>query len=116
MAMSVSVEFGFAAAHALPYSEGPCRRLHGHNYRLVVTVEGMPKGDGMVRDFDEIKRTVWESVLSRIDHTLLNDLLENPTAENLAIWLWRELGEVVPRLAELKIWETPEYCVTYRLP
>ena len=114
MEMSISVEFMFAAAHSLPLYDGPCKRLHGHNYRIAVAVAGAPGRDGMIRDFDELKRVVWEKVLAKLDHTNLNDTIPNPTAENLAVWLWERLAPLVPRLQEIRIWEMPEYCVTYR--
>ena len=68
----------------------------------------------MIRDFDEVKKTVWDKVLTKVDHYYLNDIVENPTAENIVVWMWAELEPLVPGLAELKLWETPEYCVTYR--
>ena len=44
----------------------------------------------------------------------LNDIVENPTAENIVVWMWERLEPLVPGLEELMLWETPEYCVTYR--
>lgn len=115
MEMQLSVDFHFSAAHALPFYDGPCKRLHGHNYVLRVTLAGRPQPkDGMIRDFDEVKRTVWDKVLVKVDHYNLNDILENPTAENLVVWMWEHLEPLIPGLAMLQIWETPEYCVTYR--
>jgi 6-pyruvoyltetrahydropterin/6-carboxytetrahydropterin synthase len=115
MEMLLSVDFHFSAAHALPHYDGPCKRLHGHNYVLRVTLAGRPQPkDGMIRDFDEVKRTVWDQVLTTLDHYHLNDIIENPTAENVVVWIWERLRPIVPGLKELKLWETPEYCVTYR--
>ncbi|GMU58486.1 MAG: 6-carboxy-5,6,7,8-tetrahydropterin synthase [Myxococcaceae bacterium] len=115
MEMSLSVDFHFSAAHALPFYDGPCKRLHGHNYVLRVTLTGRPQPkDGMIRDFDEVKKTVWDKVLVKLDHYHLNEIIENPTAENLVVWMWERLAPLVPGLQELKLWETPEYCVTYR--
>ena len=115
MEMLLSVDFHFCSAHQLPFYDGPCKRLHGHNYQLRVTLAGKPSPkDGMVRDFDEVKRTVWESCLVECDHHNLNDLMENPTAEHMVVWMWERLAPVVPGLKELQLWETPEYCVTYR--
>ena len=117
MEMSLSVDFRICASHALPHSNGPCRRLHGHNYRIQVTVAGLPDPkDGMIRDFDEVKRTTWDQVLCKLDHAHLNELVENPTAENLVLWIWERLAPILPGLRELKMWETDEYCVTYRAP
>jgi 6-pyruvoyltetrahydropterin/6-carboxytetrahydropterin synthase len=53
-------------------------------------------------------------VLTTLDHYHLNDIIENPTAENVVVWIWERLRPIVPGLKELKLWETPEYCVTYR--
>lgn len=115
MEMLLSVDFNFSSAHRLPYYDGPCNRLHGHNYKLRVTLAGKPSPkDGMIRDFDEVKRRVWESVLVKCDHVNLNDFMDNPTAENLVVWMWERLQPQVEGLKELKLWETPEYCVTYR--
>lgn len=115
MKMLLSVDFHFSAAHQLPYYDGPCKRLHGHNYVLRLTLAGKPQPkDGMIRDFDEVKKTVWEQVLVKLDHYYLNDIVENPTAENLVVWMWERLEPIVPGLEELQLWETPEYCVTYR--
>lgn len=115
MQMLLSVDFHFSSAHQLPYYDGPCKRMHGHNYILRVTFGGTPNPrDGMIRDFDEVKRTVWERCLTQCDHHNLNDLMDNPTAENMVVWMWERLAPVVEGLTELKLWETPEYCITYR--
>lgn len=113
MTLTLSVDFHFSAAHQLPYYDGPCKRMHGHNYRLQVSLTGAvgPK-DGMIRDFEEVKRRVWEAALAQCDHHCLNDLLDNPTAENLAAWFWARLAPAVEGLQQLKLWENPDYCVT----
>ena len=115
MPMELSVDFNFSAAHLLPFYNGPCSRLHGHNYRLRVALEGVPNPrDGMIRDFEEIRSKVWELVLVQCDHHNLNDLMENPTAENMVAWMWQRLKPQLEGLKELRLWETPKYCVTYR--
>jgi 6-pyruvoyltetrahydropterin/6-carboxytetrahydropterin synthase len=115
MEMLLSIDFRFSSAHALPFYDGPCKRLHGHNYILQVTLAGRPSPkDGMIRDFDEIQRKVWEIALVSCDHHNLNDIMENPTAENMVVWFWDKISPHVEGLKELKLWETPEYCVTYR--
>lgn len=115
MEMTLSVDFDFAAAHALPFYDGPCKRLHGHNYKLRVHFTGLPNPrDGMIRDFDDVKKKVWELVLVQCDHHNLNDLMENPTAENMLVWMWERLTPHVDGLTQLQLWETPEYCATYR--
>lgn len=70
-------EFSFEAAHALDGYDGPCRAVHGHSYRLFVTVKGspVPNSDnpkcGMVLDFGLLKRIVNEEIVSRFDHALV---------------------------------------------
>jgi len=115
--MRLDVEFYFAAAHRLPRYEGPCFRMHGHNYKFFVALEGEvdPK-TGMVADFGEVKRLVQEHVLSRVDHRTLNDVLDNPTAENIARWIWEVLEPRLSGLVEVRLHEIPDCCVTYRGP
>jgi 6-pyruvoyltetrahydropterin/6-carboxytetrahydropterin synthase len=115
--MRLDVEFQFAAAHRLPRYEGPCFRLHGHNYRFFVGLEGdVDPKSGMIADFGEVKRVVQELVLARVDHRNLNDALENPTAENIARWIWEALEGSLPGLCEVRLYEIPDSCVTYRGP
>ncbi len=113
--MRLEADFHFAAAHRLPFYDGPCFRMHGHNYRLVVAVEGTPDPkSGMILDFVELERIVQQAVLSKCDHQTLNDLLENPTAELISRWIWKALAPELPGLAEIRLWETPQYAVAYR--
>lgn len=113
--MRLEVEFQFAAAHRLPRYDGPCFRMHGHNYRMVVAVEGeVDPASGMVADFGAVKRVVQEHVLAQFDHRTLNDLLENPTAENIARWAFEALSPALPGLAEVRLYEIPDSCVVYR--
>jgi len=113
--MRLDVEFSFAAAHRLPRYEGPCFRLHGHNYRFFVAMEGeVDSKSGMIVDFGAAKEVVQENVLSRVDHRNLNDILENPTAENIARWIWEVLEPRLPGLCEVRLYEIPDSCVTYR--
>ncbi|MCL2011710.1 MAG: 6-carboxytetrahydropterin synthase QueD [Cystobacterineae bacterium] len=115
MEMEISVELHFSSAHHLPLHEGACRRLHGHNYRLRVTLGGMPEGgSGMLMDFETLKKKVWDTCLVEVDHRNLNDIFENPTAENMLLWLWKRLEPEFKNLKELVLWETPEYLVTLR--
>lgn len=115
--MRLDVEFYFAAAHRLPRYDGPCFRMHGHNYKFFVGLEGeVDPRTGMIADFGEVKRIVQEQVLARVDHRTLNDVLENPTAENIARWVWEVLEPHVAGLAEVRLYEIPDSCVTYRGP
>jgi 6-pyruvoyltetrahydropterin/6-carboxytetrahydropterin synthase len=82
----VTKEFSFEMAHALEGHDGACRQIHGHSYRLWVTVKGAPRYDdspkrGMVVDFGELKRIVNEQIVSRYDHALV----VRRTADNEAV-------------------------------
>ena len=110
----VARAFDFQAAHHLPRHPGKCRNLHGHSYRLVVRCAGdVDPKSGMVLDFADVKAVVEERILSVVDHTLLNDLMENPTAENVAAWIWDELELHLP-LDEIRLYETPYCYVVHR--
>jgi 6-pyruvoyltetrahydropterin/6-carboxytetrahydropterin synthase len=115
--MRLDVEFRFAAAHRLPRYDGPCSRVHGHNYRFLVGVEGeVNPATGMIADFGDVKAAVQAQVLARVDHRDLNEFLENPTAENIARFIWEALEEKLPGLCEVRLYEIPDSCVTYRGP
>ena len=109
--MLVTKEFVFDAAHNLVNYHGTCERLHGHTWRLQVTVRAPVGEDGLAFDFVELKKRVNEKIISRLDHVYLNDILPQSSAENLAIWIWQELKELP--LYEIKVWETPTSLVTY---
>ncbi|MDR2180630.1 MAG: 6-carboxytetrahydropterin synthase QueD [Synergistaceae bacterium] len=116
--MLLHKEFTFDAAHNLVHYHGKCEALHGHTYRLGVTLEGTPDEEGMVLDFCELSRIVQERVLSRLDHSYINDVVEQPTAENIAGWIWDQIQEEVLRpncrLFQVEIWETPTNCAILR--
>jgi 6-pyruvoyltetrahydropterin/6-carboxytetrahydropterin synthase len=113
--MRVKVTFDFEAAHRLPNHPGKCKELHGHSYRLVVAVERTLAPDtGMAIDFADLKRVVRQQVVDRLDHTFVNDLIDNPTAEIMAVWIWDALRGPLPGLAEVELWETRSCAVVYR--
>ena len=114
---TLEVEFHFAAAHHLPRYDGPCLRNHGHNYKMLVALEGdVDPRSGMVADFGRVKELVQEHVLSRADHRDLNEILENPTAENIARWAFESLAPHLSGLMEVRLFEIPGCCVVYRGP
>ncbi|MEA3514244.1 MAG: 6-carboxytetrahydropterin synthase QueD [Nanoarchaeota archaeon] len=110
--MKISKEFVFDAAHKLLWHKGNCQNLHGHTYKLVVTVEGQLNENGIVMDFGDLKKIVANEVISKLDHKYLNDIFENPTAENIVIWIWNQLKQEL-NLCEIKLWETPTSYVVY---
>lgn len=113
--MLITKEFTFSAAHKLPKYNGNCKNLHGHTYKLQVTLEGTPDSEsGMIIDFHDLSSTVKEKVMKQLDHSYLNDTIENPTAENIVIYIWKILKPEFNNLHELKLWETETSFVTYR--
>jgi len=110
--------FRFEAAHVLPHHPGKCARLHGHSYRVEVAVAGALQAagpaTGMVVDFDALAAVVRPHVVERLDHTSLNDLMPNPTAEEIALWIWNELFARVEGLDEIVVWETASACAVVR--
>jgi 6-pyruvoyltetrahydropterin/6-carboxytetrahydropterin synthase len=113
--MRVRRRFRFEAAHRLPEHPGKCRELHGHSYELVIDIErAIDERSGMVIDFSELKRIVRETVVDRLDHRCLNDVIANPTAELTAAWIWSTLQERLPGLVEIELHETRDCSVVYR--
>jgi 6-pyruvoyltetrahydropterin/6-carboxytetrahydropterin synthase len=107
--------FDFEAAHRLPHHPGKCKDLHGHSYRLVVSVERpVDPTSGMAIDFSDLKRVVRGEVVDRLDHKHVNELIENPTAEALALWIWQRLESALPGLLEVELHETRRCSVVYR--
>jgi 6-pyruvoyltetrahydropterin/6-carboxytetrahydropterin synthase len=101
---------GFEAAHHLPKVPAghKCARLHGHSFKIDLTVEGETNPEtGWFIDYAEID-DVWRPLFDQLDHNYLNDVegLENPTSEVLADWLWRKLKPVLPSLTMVTVHET----------
>lgn len=92
--------------------------MHGHSYRLEVALEGPLHAEGpkrgMVEDFDALQRLVDDDVIAALDHRTLNDLIENPTAEEIVLWVWRRLEGKLASLDELVLWETSTACAVLR--
>jgi 6-pyruvoyltetrahydropterin/6-carboxytetrahydropterin synthase len=116
--MEIYKRFSIEAAHWLPrVPEGhKCGRLHGHSFHIEIHVEGPVDAElGWVEDFATVK-TAFKGVEDRIDHRCLNEVagLENPTSENLARWLWRELKPSLPQLSSIVVEETCTSGCVYR--
>lgn len=100
---------------ALPESH-PCSRLHGHSFRVELTITGeIDRTHGWVLDFADVE-TAWQPIHAALDHRYLNDIagLENPTSENLAIWLWQQLKPALPGLSSIRLMETHDSGCIYR--
>lgn len=116
--MLLSKEFTFDAAHNLVNYHGKCEKLHGHTYKLKIVLEGRPDAEGMIMDFCELSEIVKKNIISRLDHAYINDIIAQPSAEYIALWIWHELEEKVLRdncsLYEVHVWETATSCVILR--
>ena len=111
----------FASAHSLRDYPGDCARLHGHNWQVEVMVCSQVLNEsGIAIDFREIKRQT-KLVVKRLDHQYLNEIepfdVLNPTAENIAKYLFDEIAVLINKqnvkVIEVTIWETPRSAVTY---
>lgn len=122
----VTVEQTFAAAHFLRNYKGKCERLHGHNYKVKVTLEGDTLDEaGMLMDFTDIKREL-KNATEYLDHQHLNEMspfdVVNPSAENLAKYFYEQMAKCVQetrpngdvRVAVVKVWETDIQYAAYR--
>ncbi|MBN1132198.1 MAG: 6-carboxytetrahydropterin synthase [Bacteroidales bacterium] len=134
-AVRVTKEFSFEMAHALWNYDGACRNIHGHSYRLFITVTGTPLPDanhpkfGMVIDFKDLKSLVRDSIVRQLDHALVLykgaerkslDALKTmydkvlilpfqPTCENLVLYISETLRKHLPdtiKLYSVKLQET----------
>ena len=108
--VELTKEFRFEAAHSLPnVPKGhKCARLHGHSFRVEITVRGAvdPK-TGWLMDFGELKE-LFRPLEEQLDHRFLNEVpgLENSTSENIAKWIWEKLRPKLAALHQVTVHET----------
>ena len=108
--MEIFKTFTLECAHRLPNVPAghKCARVHGHSFRVEVHVRGPVDAElGWVMDFADV-RAAFDPLFQRLDHHYLNEVpgLENPTSENLARWIWREIEPRLPQLARIVVHET----------
>ena len=118
--MEIYRQFQIEAAHRLPNvpADHKCARLHGHSFRIAVHVTGDVDPDaGWVQDFADI-RAAFEPLRKQLDHNYLNEIagLENPTSENLCIWIWERLQPALPLLSKIVVQETCTSGCSYEGP
>jgi 6-pyruvoyltetrahydropterin/6-carboxytetrahydropterin synthase len=111
----------FAAAHQLRNFKQKCERLHGHNWRVDVSIRSPElDGIGLVRDFGEIKETT-RQLLQELDHRFLNEIPPfddlNPSSELLARHIFKRLSERINagplRVSRVSVWESENSCASY---
>ena len=108
--MEIYKAFTIEAAHRLPNlpESHKCYRLHGHSFKIEVHVTGeVDQNTGWIMDFADIS-AAFKPLFERLDHHYLNEIegLENPTSENLARWIWRQLKPALPLLSSVVVQET----------
>jgi len=117
----ISAEYTFAAGHALRGYKGKCENVHGHNYKVQVTVAGESLNSiGLLMDFVDLRAAI-KGLVDRLDHHFLNDLPPfdklNPSAENLAKYFYDGLDPQVreqgSRVSAVKVWETDTTSATF---
>ncbi len=120
----INVEDKFASAHQLVGYEGPCENMHGHTWKVRVSLAGKDLDKlGMLFDFKKAK-TFLKDILSEFDHKNLNEIKyfykENPTAENIARTIYelyngkiKGIGEAGISLSKVTVWESETTCATY---
>lgn len=113
-----------AAAHQLRDYEGGCEKLHGHNWKIEVVVEGRELGpNGLLIDFKRVKEAT-AGLLQELDHSFLNDLAPfetvNPSSENIARHIYRSLSRDLNdgnvKVSKVTAWESETACATYMEP
>ncbi|GFK93048.1 6-carboxy-5,6,7,8-tetrahydropterin synthase [Fundidesulfovibrio magnetotacticus] len=118
----LTVQGDFSSAHCLRNYQGPCEMLHGHNFHVEAVFEGerLTQDTEMLMDFKDLKAAL-NAVLDKLDHTHLNNLpyfqRRNPTAENLARYIYWELGRAMEgqpaQIHEVSVWEKAASKATY---
>ena len=118
----ISVDYTFAAGHALRNYKGKCENVHGHNYKVRVTIEGAELDQtGLLIDFIDLRDSI-KRLVDRLDHQFLNDLAPfdklNPSAENIARYFSDSLAPEIKgdglRVQAVTVWETDTTSATYR--
>ncbi len=115
--LSVTKVFTFDSAHHLNNYIGKCSNIHGHTYKLEITLKGNTDENGLIIDFHDIDRLVSTKILEQIDHKNLNDVFDfNPTCENTGLWIWDKavsvFGGMNVTVEKLVLWETPTSSIT----
>ena len=118
--MEIYKIFTVESAHWLPnVPDGhKCGRLHGHSIKIIISIAGgVEDKTGWVADFSDIK-SVFKPLYEKLDHNCLNHIkgLENPTSENLCIWIWEKLKPILTNLSKVEVCETCNSGCVYRGP
>ena len=117
----IVVKTKFDAAHQLREYNGKCANIHGHTWNVEVYLQGnILNKEGMLIDFSKVKELLEEEI-NKYDHRLINEvepfIVINPTAENIACEIYKNLKKRIPQnvsIAKVAVWESPNACAIYR--
>ena len=117
----ITIETHFSSAHRLRDYNGECERLHGHNWKVQISVASDVLNDlGMVMDFKDIKSNV-KPLIGKLDHQYLNDIPPfteiNPTTENISKYLFDEFSKLINtdqiKVTKVEVWESTTSSASY---
>lgn len=117
----IAVEMDFDAAHSLRGYHGKCESLHGHRFKVIVTLKATKLDEiGLAYDFTLLKSHLGE-ILAKYDHTNLNEITPfnriNPSSENIARTIYKKLSKKLTgtavALSSVEVWESPQSHVKY---
>ena len=111
----------FSSAHNLRCYEGECERLHGHNWKVEVTITSEKLDNiGLAVDFKILKKGL-EDILEKLDHKYLNEIppfdKENPSSENMAKYIFKQFKTAIKdmdiKVVKIKVWESENAAAAY---
>ncbi len=104
--MRIGVSETFSAAHFIP-EHWKCGKIHGHNFKVEVEIEGEVKDNGMVMDFLDLKKVLKE-ILNEFDHRILNEVIEIPTSENICLEIFNRLKSKGFNVVRVRVYESDD--------
>ena len=107
--IKLNTERTFEACHYIPNHKGACKNMHGHSYKVLISIAGILENEGILVDFHDIK-----DVVDRFDHSTLNHVFKFPSAENLARFFALKILRLKDTLLEVTVtvYETENCCAT----
>tara|TARA_X000001036_G_scaffold60598_1_gene50589 strand:- start:1081 stop:1452 length:372 start_codon:yes stop_codon:yes gene_type:complete len=116
--MIVYKKFNIESARSIPNlpKTHPCHHIHGHSFKIIISVKGpVNKQNGFVTDFQDID-DAFSPFKKELDHSYLNNIegLQNPTSENICIWIWDKIQSSLPNIYKIEIKETDSTGCIYK--
>ena len=116
--MIIYKKFNIESARSIPNlpKTHPCHHIHGHSFKIIISVQGdVNEQNGFVVDFQDID-DAFDPLKKELDHSYLNDIedLQNPTSENICIWIWNKIQSSLPNIYKIEIRETDSTGCIYK--